>query len=116
VDVAHKPNGTAFRTGKDAKYKMAGKTGTAQVFGLKEDEEYEEENVAEKLRDHGLFIAFAPVEDPKIAIAVIVENGGGGSKSAAPVAKVVMDHYLLSEEELVAEYGTKQGALLSTVQ
>lgn len=116
VDVAHKPNGTAFRTGKDAKYKMAGKTGTAQVFGLKEDEEYEEENVAEKLRDHGLFIAFAPVEDPKIAIAVIVENGGGGSKSAAPVAKVVMDHYLLSEEELVAEYGAKQGALLSTVQ
>ncbi len=107
IDVAHKPNGTAFRIGKDAKYTIAGKTGTAQVFGLAEDEEYEEENVAEKLRDHGLFIAFAPAEEPKIAIAVIVENGGGGSKSAAPVAKIVMDHYLLSEEELAEEYRLK---------
>ena len=107
VDVAHKPNGTAFRIFKDAKYKIAGKTGTAQVFGLAEDEEYEEENISEKLRDHGLFIAFAPVDDPKIAIAVIVENGGGGSKSAAPVARIVMDHYLLSKEELVETYGAK---------
>ena len=105
VEVAHKPNGTAFKIGKDAKYKIAGKTGTAQVFGLAEDEEYEEENLSKKLHDHGLFIAFAPVEDPKIAIAVIVENGGGGSKSAAPVARVVMDHYLLSKEELVETYG-----------
>lgn len=104
IDVAHKPNGTAYRIGKDAKYKIAGKTGTAQVFGLAEDEEYEEENVAEKLRDHGLFIAFAPADDPKIAIAVIVENGGGGSKSAAPVAKVVMDHYLLSKDQLADIY------------
>ncbi len=105
VEVAHKPNGTAFKIGKDAKYKIAGKTGTAQVFGLAEDEEYEEENLSKKLHDHGLFIAFAPVEDPKIAIAVIVENGGGGSKSAAPVARIVMDHYLLSKEELVETYG-----------
>ena len=110
IDVAHKPNGTAFRIGKDAKYKIAGKTGTAQVFGLAEDEEYEEENVSEKLRDHGLFIAFAPADDPRIAIAVIVENGGGGSKSAAPVARVVMDHYLLSKEELVAIYGANYSA------
>ncbi len=101
-DVVHKPNGTAYGIGKNAKYKIAGKTGTAQVFGLAEDEEYEEENIDEKLRDHGLFIAFAPVDEPKIAIAVIVENGGSGSKAAAPVAKVVMDHYLLSKEELLA--------------
>ncbi len=107
VEVAHKPNGTAFKIGKDAKYKIAGKTGTAQVFGLAEDEEYEEENLSKKLHDHGLFIAFAPVDDPKIAIAVIVENGGGGSKSAAPVARVVMDHYLLSKEELVETYGAQ---------
>ncbi len=107
VDVAHKPNGTAFRIGKDAKYKIAGKTGTAQVFGLAEDEEYEEENLSKKLHDHGLFIAFAPVDDPRIAIAVIVENGGGGSKSAAPVARLVMDHYLLSKEDLVETYGAK---------
>ncbi len=102
IDAVHKPNGTAFRIGKDAKYKIAGKTGTAQVFGLAEDEEYEEENIEEKLRDHGLFIAFAPANDPKIAIAVIVENGGSGSRAAAPVAKAVMDNYLLSKEELLA--------------
>ncbi len=102
VDAVHKPNGTAYKIGKDAKYQIAGKTGTAQVFGLAEDEEYEAENIEEKLRDHGLFIAFAPVDDPKIAIAVIVENGGSGSRAAAPVAKVVMDNYLLSKEELLA--------------
>jgi len=110
VDVVHKPNGTAFRIGKDAKYKIAGKTGTAQVFGLAEDEEYDKEKISKKLRDHGLFIAFAPADDPKIAIAVIVENGGGGSKSAAPVARAVMDHYLLSKEELVEIYGAKVGS------
>ena len=103
VDVVHKPNGTANRIGKKAKYKIAGKTGTAQVFGLAEDEEYEEENIAKKLRDHGLFIAFAPADDPKIAIAVIVENGGSGSGAAAPIARIVLDNYLLSKEELVAD-------------
>lgn len=103
VDVVHKPNGTANRIGRKAKYKIAGKTGTAQVFGLAEDEEYEEENIAEKLRDHALFIAFAPADDPKIAVAVIVENGGSGSSVAAPVARIVMDNYLLTKEELVAD-------------
>ena len=102
VGVMHKPNGTAYRVGKDAKYKIAGKTGTAQIFSLGEDEEYEEEKIEEKLRDHGLFIAFAPVDEPKIAIAVIVENAGSGSKTAAPVAKAVMDHHLLSKQELAA--------------
>lgn len=102
VDAVHKPNGTAFRIGRNAKYQIAGKTGTAQVFGLAEDEEYEEENIPKKLRDHGLFIAFAPVDEPRIAIAVIVENGGSGSGAAAPVAKVVMDNFLLSKEELLA--------------
>jgi len=102
VDAVHKPNGTAYRIGRDAKYKIAGKTGTAQLFSLAEDEEYDAENITEKLRDHGLFIAFAPADDPKIAIAVVVENGGSGSKSAAPVAKIVLDNYLLSKEELLA--------------
>jgi len=101
-DAVHKPNGTAYRIGKDAKYKIAGKTGTAQVFGLAENEEYKAEELDKKLHDHGLFIAFAPIDEPKIAIAVVVENGGSGSKVAAPVAKVVMDHYLLSKEELLA--------------
>lgn len=102
VDAVHKPNGTAYKIGRDAKYKIAGKTGTAQLFSLAEGEVYEAESIAEKLRDHGLFIAFAPADDPKIAIAVIVENGGSGSKSAAPIAKIVLDNYLLSKEELLA--------------
>ncbi len=101
VDVVHKPNGTAYRIGKDAKYQIAGKTGTSQLFSLEKDgvyTKYQEENVAERLRDHGLFIAFAPVDEPRIAIAVIVENGGSGSAAAAPVAKAVMDHYLLGAD------------------
>ena len=101
VDVVHKPNGTAYLVGKDAGYQIAGKTGTAQVFSLDQDEETrraQKENIDERLRDHGLFIAFAPVKDPKIAISVIVENGGSGSGAAAPVAKAVMDYYLLGKE------------------
>lgn len=91
--VVHGLHGTARGIGKGITYQMAGKTGTAQVIGIKQDEEYDEENIAERNKDHGLFIAFAPVEQPKVAIAVIVENGGGGSTSAAPVARKVLDAY-----------------------
>ena len=94
TDVVHSARGTARRIGKDSPYKIAGKTGTAQVFGLKEEEKYDAAAIAEKLRDHALFIAFAPVDDPKIAIAVIVENGGGGGSVAAPIARAIMDAYL----------------------
>ncbi len=100
-DSVHEPNGTAYAVGKDAGYRIAGKTGTAQVFSLKKDGEYREyieEEIDEKLRDHALFIAFAPADKPKIAIAVVVENGGGGGTAAAPVAKAVLDHYLLGNE------------------
>ena len=100
-DSVHEPNGTAYAVGRDAGYRIAGKTGTAQVFSLKKDgehQEYIEEEIDEKLRDHALFIAFAPADKPKIAIAVIVENGGGGGVTAAPVAKAVLDHYLLGNE------------------
>lgn len=97
VDVTQKINGTAYRIGKDAPYKIAGKTGTAQVFGLKQHEKYDAEKLEKKLHDHALFIAFAPADEPKIAIAVIVENGGSGGKVAAPVARKVMDYYLLGE-------------------
>ncbi len=76
-------------------YRIAGKTGTAQVFSIKQGEEYDKENLAEHLRDHALFIAFAPIDDPKIAVAVIVENGESGGQVAAPVARKVMDAYLL---------------------
>lgn len=94
TDVVHGARGTARGIGKDSPYMIAGKTGTAQVFGLKQEEKYDAEAIAEKLRDHALFIAFAPIDDPKIAVAVIVENGGGGGSVAAPIARTIMDAYL----------------------
>ena len=90
--------GTARATGWKLKgYEMAGKTGTAQVFGIAQDEEYDAETVARKLRDHALFIAFAPLEDPEIVVAIIEENGEHGS-AVAPIAKTIMDKYLLEDE------------------
>ncbi len=86
--------GTARAVGTGAPYRMAGKSGTAQVFSVGQDEEYDEEEVEERLKDHALFIAFAPVENPRIAVAVIVENGRSGSGVAAPIAKAIMDRYL----------------------
>lgn len=97
--VVHGPRGTARRIGEDAGFEIAGKTGTAQVFGLKQEEEYDAEKLEFKLRDHALFIAFAPLEKPRIALAVIVEHGGGGSSVAAPIARKILDAYLLSTPE-----------------
>ena len=85
--------GTAAFLGKDIVYKIAAKTGTAQVFSLK-GQEYDEENLPEHLKDHALFIAYAPAERPKIALAVIVENGGHGGSTAGPIAKQVFDYYI----------------------
>ena len=73
---------------------MAGKSGTAQVVSIAQDEEYDEEELEERQRDHALFIAFAPLENPRIAVAVIVENGSSGSSVAAPIARAIMDQYL----------------------
>lgn len=97
VDVVHGLRGTAHRISKGLDYQVAGKTGTAQVFGIAQDEEYEEDEVHEKLRDHALFISYAPADDPRIAVAVIVENGGHGSSVAAPIARRIMDAYLLED-------------------
>lgn len=94
VKVVHGSKGTARRVGIGATYRMAGKTGTAQVFGVAQNEEYDAEKIQKRLRDHGLFIAFAPADDPRIAVAVVVENGGSGSGAAAPVARKVIDYYL----------------------
>ena len=96
-DVVHDSHGTARRAGIGAPYKFAGKTGTAQVIGIAQNEQYKKEEIPEELQDHALFIAFAPVEKPKIAVAVIVENGGSGSASAAPIARLLFDHYLLQD-------------------
>lgn len=93
-EVMHGLRGTARAAGLNAAYEMAGKSGTAQVFSVAQEEEYEEEEVAERLRDHALFIAFAPVDNPRIAVAVIVENGSSGSRFAAPIARQIMDQYL----------------------
>lgn len=95
VEVVHGERGTARKIGLDAQYEIAGKTGTAQVVGIKQDERYDADALSKKYHDHALFIAFAPAENPKIALAVIVENGGGGSSTAAPLARKVMDAYLL---------------------
>jgi len=94
-DVTASWHGTAHRIGQDAKYSIAGKTGTAQVFSVAQEEEYDDKEVPRELKDHALFIAFAPVEDPKIAISVIVEHGGHGGSAAAPIARKIMDAYLL---------------------
>jgi penicillin-binding protein 2 len=98
AEVVEGPRGTA-RSIRTSAYRIAGKTGTAQVFSIKQDEEYDEESIAKRKRDHALFIAFAPIETPKIAIAVIVENGGHGGSVAAPIAREVMDRYLLRNHE-----------------
>ncbi|NVK42706.1 MAG: penicillin-binding protein 2 [Oceanospirillaceae bacterium] len=98
VEVMHGERGTARKVGHGAPYTIAGKTGTAQVVGIKQDERYDAEKLDERHRDHALFIAFAPVEDPQIAVAVVVENGGGGSSTAAPIARQVMDAWLLGTD------------------
>ena len=90
--------GTGARAFAGAAYVSAGKTGTAQVVALKQGEKYQEANVAEHLRDHALFIAFAPAEKPQIALAVLVENAGFGARAAAPVARQVLDFYLLGKD------------------
>ncbi len=90
-------HGTAKVVAVDAKFRTAGKTGTAQVYKLGADKKYDENELPEHLRDHGLFVAFAPVENPRIAIAVVVEHGGAGSKAAAPVARATLDAWLEQE-------------------
>ncbi|MBB3332206.1 penicillin-binding protein 2 [Halomonas campaniensis] len=91
--------GTARRTGVGLEYRMGGKSGTAQVFSLGQDQKYNAEELAERLRDHALFMAFAPLEEPQIAVSVIVENAGGGSTHAAHLARAMTDAWLLEDEE-----------------
>lgn len=100
-----RPGGTAAKAGHGAEYTFAGKTGTSQVVGVKQGEKYVEGQLNERYRDHALFVAYAPAENPKIALSVLVENGGHGGAAAAPIARQVMDYYLLGKlpEEPAAE-------------
>jgi penicillin-binding protein 2 len=98
VGVTSEPRGTARAQMVGAEYKVAGKTGTAQVIGIAQDQKYREEDIDERQRDHGLFVAFAPAEAPRIALGIVVENGGGGSRAAAPVARKVFDAFFASQD------------------
>ena len=95
-DVVHSTRGTAKGISKGLSYKIAGKTGTAQVISIKAEEEYDSSRIDKNQWDHALFVAFAPAEDPQIAIGLIVENGEHGSSAAAPIARLVIDVYMNS--------------------
>ena len=109
VDVTL-PGGTAASVGANAGYSIAAKTGTAQVIGIKQNEKYNENLINERHRDHALFIAYAPAQDPQIALAVIVENGGHGGSAAGPIARKVMDYYLLGKVPVVEAPKTETAA------
>ncbi|HEY9198346.1 MAG TPA: penicillin-binding protein 2 [Gammaproteobacteria bacterium] len=93
VEVVHGARGTAKKIGIGIDYQIGGKTGTAQVFGLRQDEKYDAKKIDKRLHDHALFIAFAPAAAPRIAVAVVVENGGSGSGVAAPITRIILDQY-----------------------
>ena len=97
--------GTGARAFAGAPYTSAGKTGTAQVIAIKQGEKYVESRVAERHRDHALFIAYAPADKPKIAVAVLVENAGFGARAAAPIARAVFDYYLLGKQPIPLKPG-----------
>jgi penicillin-binding protein 2 len=96
-------DGTASKLSLDLKYRMAGKTGTAQVVQIKQNQKYDVTTLEKEFQDHALFIAFAPIDDPKIAVAVVVENGGSGGRTAAPYAKQLIDFYLFDRLGYVYE-------------
>jgi penicillin-binding protein 2 len=94
IDVVHSQRGTAKGIAPGLRYQVAGKTGTAQVFTVGQGQDYKKMNITKAMRDHAWFVAFAPAEDPRIAVAVIAEHGGHGGSVAAPIARAVMDEYL----------------------
>ncbi|QJR82463.1 penicillin-binding protein 2 [Alteromonas pelagimontana] len=104
-DVIHGEDGTGRKAFSDAKYQAGGKSGTAQLFSVGQNESYEAESVSEHLRDNAMFVAYAPFEDPEVSVSVVLENAGGGSSNAAPLAREVMDFYFrykdFSEPEIV---------------
>lgn len=110
MEAVTKPGGTAAVAGYGAPYRIAGKTGTAQVVTIKQGEKYDAKRLSEYNRDHAWFIAFAPADKPRIAMAVLVENGGHGGTTAAPIARKVMDYYLLGKEPTPLKASASNGA------
>jgi penicillin-binding protein 2 len=100
MELATGPGGTAAAATAGSPYKIAGKTGSAQVFTIGQNEKYNEKQVSERMLDHALFISFAPAQDPKLAVAVFVENGKHGGSTAAPIARKIFDAYLLPDKTL----------------
>jgi penicillin-binding protein 2 len=98
VGVTTELRGSAHTAMLGTEYRVAGKTGTSQVYSIAQEDEYDEEAIDERLRDHGLFIAYAPADNPTIAVAVVVENNGGGSRTAAPIVRKLLDVYFESDE------------------
>ena len=98
-DVLHGERGTARGAARGLNYRIAGKTGTAQVFSVGQEEEYKEEEIEERLRDHALFVGFAPADSPSIVLALVIENGGSGGTTAAPVARQIFDYWMLKRNE-----------------
>lgn len=109
--AVNQPGGTASGAAAGAPYRIAGKTGTAQVIAMKQGEKYDESKIDERHRDHAWFIAFAPADHPMIALAVLAENGGHGGGTAAPIARKVMDYYLLGKvPQPLPDVAGKEGA------
>jgi penicillin-binding protein 2 len=95
--VTTEPGATGYRAFLNAGYSVGGKTGTAQVIGIKANEKYNAASLAERLRDNALFVAFAPADKPKIVLALVVENAGFGGAVAAPIARKLLDYHLLGK-------------------
>jgi len=98
-DVLHGERGTARGAARGLNYRIAGKTGTVQVVGIAQEEEYDANEVDERLRDHALFVGFAPADSPSIVLALVIENGGSGGTTAAPVARQIFDYWVLERNE-----------------
>ena len=97
--VFHRENGTARAASRGLNYRIAGKTGTVQVVSIGQEEEYDADEIEERLRDHALFVGFAPEDSPSIVVALIIENGGSGGTTAAPIARKIFDYWLLTRNE-----------------
>ena len=97
--VFHRENGTARAAARGLNYRIAGKTGTVQVVSIGQEEEYDADEIEERLRDHALFVGFAPADSPSIVVALIIENGGSGGTTAAPIARKIFDYWLLTRNE-----------------